>query len=159
MSRKPRHGGPLGRPVRRPKGLTLVEVLIASTVLLVGFAGLITLFYFGYSDVDEAGRGTAAVATAESMLEFIRTQPTNPPSLRSVHLFDGVTTAGGGVCPDPPRAAGCAAWVARVLALPQGAGSVTVFPTTQVAFNRVTVIVSWVEPGKGRKTITLVTGI
>ena len=144
---------------RSAKGFTMVEVLVTTTVLLVAFLGLMSTFGGGFSNVAEAGKGTAAVAAAESMLELIKMQPagTGPQ-------FNGVTTANPASCPPPPQQAPCQAWIAQVTTppngLPNGSGRVVVQTTPGPrAFYTVTVNVSWVEAGRGRKTVTLVTGI
>lgn len=146
---------PGGRcPGERP-GFTYVEVLVAAAVLLVGFAGLVSIFYGGFSNVAEAGKGTAAVAAAESMLELIRTQAT-----AQVPQFNGVTAADKTKCPTPPLKDPCEKWIDRVTGLPGGAGTVAVATTPgTIPFHTITVTVSWVEASRGGKRVTLVTGI
>ncbi len=160
---RPVGAGPGGRRHGGRPGFTFVEVLVAATVLLVGFAGLVSIFYGGFSNVAEAGKGTAAVAAAESIFELIRVQPAN-----QVPQFNAVTTANKASCPAAPLKAPCEAWIDRVTGvpggapgLPGGAGTVAVATTTPGAFpfHTIAVTVSWVEANRGRKQVTLVTGI
>ncbi len=159
-------------------GFTFVEILVAASVLLVAFLGLVTVFYGGFSNVAEAGKATVAVAAAESMIELIKTQNTIGVPAQFPLDFNGVTTANGGAaCPGPAqRLARCLDWVnVQVLNnpnLPGGAGNVTVTcvqngtppcpgPPTPlgIRFYTVTVTVSWVEAGRGGKSVRLVSGI
>lgn len=154
-------GPPDGRRRRYARGFSLAEVLIAMVVLVVGFLGLITMVWGGFSTVQEAGLSSAAIATAESMIETLRTQPGT-----IIPQFDRVTTADPTSC---PGAAGsfintaCQAWLARVTALPAGAATVSVATApsavTGIPFHTVTVTISWAEVGRGDKSIVIASGI
>lgn len=149
------------RRKRLAGGFTVVEVLIALVVLVVGFLGLVTLVYGGYSNVEEAGASSAAVATAESMVEFLRTQPA-----AVIPQMDRVTTADPTSCPGGAGSAintACQAWLTRVGTLRQGRGTVAVATgpnaITNIPFHTVTVTIGWTEVGLGGRTVTVVTGI
>ena len=54
------------------RGLTLIEILIGMTILVVGILGVATMFGTGYNNVGEGGRMTMAVTAARQMLEDVR---------------------------------------------------------------------------------------
>lgn len=69
------------RTVRDHRGLTLIEVLIASAILAVGLLALLSAFPIGYVDVNVSGGQSKATAYAQQMLEQLRNQPFNPGPL------------------------------------------------------------------------------
>jgi len=66
-------------------GFTLVEVLVASMILVVALLSLATMFPVGYRQITDAGRMTMAVTGGRHILEDIGALPfpatncTNPP--------------------------------------------------------------------------------
>lgn len=60
------------------RGLTLVEVLIASAILAVGLAGIMSAFPAAYVDVVASGSESKATAYAQQQLEELKNQPFNP---------------------------------------------------------------------------------
>ena len=155
-ARESRHPGG-----RAAEGYTVVEVLIALVVLVVGFLGLVTLVFGGFSNVEEAGASSAAVATAESMIEFLRTQPANV-----IPQMDRVTSADPESCPGANGSAlktACQGWLTRVTALREGRATVSVATapnaSTGIPFHTLTVSITWTEVGLGGRTVTVVSGI
>jgi len=71
--------------------LTLVEIMIGMTILVVGILGVTSMFGTGYTNVGEAARMTMAVTAARQMLEDIRTIPFD--NLLNLNSFD--TNASG----------------------------------------------------------------
>ena len=69
-----------------PPGLTLVEIMIGMTILVVGILGVTSMFGTGYSNVGEGARMTMAVTAARQMLEDIRTIPFD--NLLNLNGFD-----------------------------------------------------------------------
>ncbi len=64
------------------RGFTLVEIIIAITLLVVGVLGVATMFGTGYKNVGDSARTTMAVTAARQMLEDIRLVPfTDLPKL------------------------------------------------------------------------------
>lgn len=59
----------------RPRGFTLIEVLLGITILVVGILGVATMFGTGYSNVGQGAQLTMAVTAARQMLEDVRTIP------------------------------------------------------------------------------------
>ena len=156
-----RGGAGRRRGQRGAAGYSVVEVLIALVVLVVGFLGLVTLVFGGFSNVEEAGSSSAAVAGAESMIEFLRTQPASV-----IPQMDRVTSADPESCPGGDGSAlktACQAWLARVAALREGRGTVSVVTapnaSTGIPFHTLTVTITWTEVGLGGRSVTVVSGI
>ena len=64
------------------RGLTLVEILIAVTIMAVGVLGMLGMFHAGYNTVGGGGRSTMALTAARQMLEDVRLVPfANLPNL------------------------------------------------------------------------------
>ena len=59
-------------------GFTLIEVLIAASILAVGLLALVSAFPIGYVDVTVSGGQSKATAYAQQMLEQLKNQPFNP---------------------------------------------------------------------------------
>jgi len=57
---------------RRTRGFTLVEVLVAAAILVVGLLGILTAFPAAYQDIMYGGRVTQAVALAQQKLEEVK---------------------------------------------------------------------------------------
>jgi prepilin-type N-terminal cleavage/methylation domain-containing protein len=96
--RTPHQRGYLKDKVRRgpvgDRGLTLVEILVAMTVLAVALLGIAGMFETGYTTATAGGKMTLALTGARQMLEDIRTIPTNPlDSLDNLNGFDTNSTA------------------------------------------------------------------
>lgn len=69
-------------------GFTVMEILIAGTVLAVPLLGMVSLFATGYTNVGDAGKLTMAVSAGQQMVEGMRSIPyENLPNL------DGLDTA------------------------------------------------------------------
>jgi prepilin-type N-terminal cleavage/methylation domain-containing protein len=81
------------RPVG-PRGLTLIEILVAMTILAVGLLGIAGMFETGYKTATAGGKMTLALTGARQMLEDIRTLPTNTlGNLDNLNGFDTNSSA------------------------------------------------------------------
>jgi len=60
------------RTVKDGRGLTLIEVLIASAILAVGLLALLSAFPVGYVDVNVSGGQSKATAYAQQTVERLR---------------------------------------------------------------------------------------
>jgi len=60
------------RPNRSGQGFTVVEVLIAAAVLLVGLLAVASMIPTGSTNVDQAGRMSSAVAVAQQSIEWVK---------------------------------------------------------------------------------------
>jgi prepilin-type N-terminal cleavage/methylation domain-containing protein len=72
-------------------GFTLVEVLVALTILTVGLVAIAGMFPTGYKQVVDAGRMTLVVTAARQILEDVRTVPF--ASLTNLNGFDSTNLA------------------------------------------------------------------
>lgn len=108
--------------VLESRGLTLVEVLIASALLAVALIGLMGAFPTAYLDVVASGGESKAAAYAQQKVEELKNQPFNP----------GPVTAN-----DIPEAGYARSWT-----ITQEGG--TIAPNRLA---RINVIVTWSETG------------
>ena len=69
-------------------GFTLVEVLVASMILVVALLTLASMFPMGYRQITDAGRMTVAVSGARHILEDVGDIPFN-----NISNINGVDTA------------------------------------------------------------------
>jgi prepilin-type N-terminal cleavage/methylation domain-containing protein len=76
------------RPLGDGAGFTLVEVLVASMILVVALLTLASMFPMGYRQITDAGRMTAAVSGARHILEDVGDIPFN-----NISNINGVDTA------------------------------------------------------------------
>jgi len=86
MSRK------ISMPLGDRRGFTLVEVLVASMILVVALLTLATMFPVGYRQIADAGRLTMAVTGARHILEDIGDIPFN--NISNLNGVDTSTNAG-----------------------------------------------------------------
>jgi prepilin-type N-terminal cleavage/methylation domain-containing protein len=92
----------IGRALRDRRGFTLVEVLVAAMILVVGLLGIATMFPVGYRQITDAGRMTMAVSGARQILEDVGSLPFTP-NLPAMNNFD-TTNVGTLPAADPERA-------------------------------------------------------
>jgi len=87
--------------LRGGRGLTLIEILIAMTILSVGLLGIAGMFSTGYTNAAAGGKTTMALTAARQILEDMRAIPFG--NLAALHGFN---TASVGTQPasDPERA-------------------------------------------------------
>jgi prepilin-type N-terminal cleavage/methylation domain-containing protein len=78
----------LGRILGDRRGFTLVEVLVASMILVVALLTLASMFPVGYKQIADAGRMTMAVSGARHILEDVGDIPFN-----NISNVNGVDTA------------------------------------------------------------------
>ncbi len=67
----------LARPLGDRRGFTLVEVLVASMILVVALLTMASMFPVGYKQIADGGRMTMAVAGARHILEDVGDVPFN----------------------------------------------------------------------------------
>jgi prepilin-type N-terminal cleavage/methylation domain-containing protein len=60
------------RPLKNDRGFTLVELLVAATILLVAVLAIATMFPTGRGNVDDAGKRSRAIALARENLEVVK---------------------------------------------------------------------------------------
>jgi type IV pilus modification protein PilV len=94
------------RAVRRKRrsgasGLSLIEILIGMSILVVGILGTMAMLGTGYTNVSEGGRLTMGLTAARQMLEDMRMLPF--ANLDSLHNLD-TDSAGSQPTSDPARA-------------------------------------------------------
>ena len=65
------------------RGLTILEVLVAASVLVVGLLGTMRLFPTGYLDLTASGGQSKATAYAQQKLEELENQPFTPGPVTS----------------------------------------------------------------------------
>ena len=73
-------------------GFTLVEVLVASMILVVALLTLASMFPMGYRQITDAGRMTVAVSGARHILEDVGDIPFN--NISNINGVDTATNAG-----------------------------------------------------------------
>ncbi len=61
-------------PFKSRAGFTLIEVALASTILVVGFVGMIEALAFGSEMLDTARKQTIAAQIIQSEVEYLRMQ-------------------------------------------------------------------------------------
>ena len=76
------------------RGLSMVELLLALTIMMVGILGIIGMFSTGYTNIAEGGRMTLAIAGARQILEDLRTLP-----FASIGNLNGFDTGSAGTLP------------------------------------------------------------
>ena len=64
--------------LRDDRGMTLIEVMIAITILVVGILALMNTVTTGYLDVAFSGGESTATAAARQLFEQLKNQPFNP---------------------------------------------------------------------------------
>jgi hypothetical protein len=64
-------------PSHRSAGFTLIEVALAATILLVGFAGMVEALAVGTEMLDTAHEQTIAAQIMQSEIEYLRMQDWN----------------------------------------------------------------------------------
>jgi prepilin-type N-terminal cleavage/methylation domain-containing protein len=112
--------------MRNSKGFSLVEVLVAASILALILLAVAGLFSTAYSNVGDEGRRTKGVALAKQKMEELRDGTFPPATTGSPETVDAIYTR---------------SWTVAVTGAP-----------TQVATIRVTV--SWPDAGRGTKQLT-----
>jgi len=80
--------------MKRDGGFTLIEVLIATAVIVVAMAAIATMALTALRGVERNGERTAAVSLAQSRIEWLRNQP--PGSLEEGTTVEELTGAFAG---------------------------------------------------------------
>ena len=60
--------------MKNMKGFTLIEVMIASTILLLALLPIASIFPDAYRNVDRSGEQTVALTLAQQRIEWLRNQ-------------------------------------------------------------------------------------
>ena len=143
------------RDRRSERGLTLVELLIAASILTTALLGVAGMFPSAYQNVKYGGRISRATALAQEMMEILRNESFN--TLARYHALD-TSSCGSGA---DAIATSCRKWRDDLneVGLPSGSGRVAVCTaacTSATNLAEITVTVSWSER-TGAKTVQLVT--
>jgi len=94
--------------MKRDHGFTLIEVLIATAVIVVAMAAIATMALTALRGVERNGERTAAVSLAQSRIEWLRSRPSG--SLDAGSTVEELTGPFAGydrtttIEPDTPRA-------------------------------------------------------
>jgi prepilin-type N-terminal cleavage/methylation domain-containing protein len=112
--------------MRNSRGFSLVEVLVAASILALCLLAVLGLFSTAYSNVGDGGRRTKAVALAKQKMEQLRDGIFPPTTLGSPETVDTIYTRSWTVVESGPSA--------------------------KVA--RIDVTVAWPDPGRGTKQLT-----
>lgn len=112
--------------MRNTAGFTLVEVLVAASILGVILLAVAGLFSTAYSNVGDGGRRTKAVALAKQKMEELRDGIFPPSTAGSPETIEAIYTR---------------SWTVAVAGAP-----------TQIA--TVTVTLAWPDAGHGTKQLT-----
>src|SRR2546430_14262503 len=80
--------------LRDARGMTLIEVMIAITILVVGILALMNTVTTGYLDVAFSGGESTATAAARQLFEQLKNQPFHPNPWRAPRF-----TGGFSACP------------------------------------------------------------
>jgi len=143
-------------------GFTLVEVLVASSILVVVLLGIAALFPLAYNNIFYASQETKAAILAQDMMEQIKSAPSFEDMLSSAD-----NPPSGATHPRPAYIATQRAnWHSKVAnATPQGEGlpggngsiNITVTGTTPHRWATVTVTMDWT--GRKGAPVSLTTQI
>ncbi len=112
--------------MKNSRGFSLIEVLVAASILAVILLAVVGLFSTAYSNVGDGGRRTKAVALAKQKMEELRDGIFPPSTAGSPETVDTIYTR---------------SWTVAVTG-----------PSTQVA--RIDVTVAWPDAGQGTKQLT-----
>jgi type IV pilus assembly protein PilV len=144
-----------GRP---PRGLSLVEALVALVVLSVGLLGIAALYAESLLSGRTALQRSQAVLLASDLAERIRANRAGGPAYDDAisgagALNDACRQGGGGCPPEQMASYDKAEWTAAVkTALPNGAGAVAVRGSASRTY---TISIRWTEPAIGSQVYTL----
>jgi len=157
------------------RGLTVAEILIAASVLVVALLGMAGMFPSAYRAVLYGGQMTKATALAQAIMELVRSEPVAyVPRYHGVDTSDSSTFPSDDLGLSPPFRGGTHVqrWESDIaLALDQGKGLPSGFGTISVVDHetglaiggsppltllmRVIVTVGWSET-TGRKTVSFI---
>ncbi len=68
-------------PMRNNRGFSAIDVLIASTIMVVALLGIASMAPVSYQNVDRSGKDMVAVTLAQQRIEQLKTLPFNDPGL------------------------------------------------------------------------------
>ncbi len=93
------------RRVQDRQGFTLIEVLIAASILAVGLLALVSVFPVGYVDVTVSGGQSNATAYAQQMMDQLKNQPFDPGPTNGNDIPEANYTRTWNICPVGPPSA------------------------------------------------------
>ena len=73
----------------RAKGFSLLEVMVALSILSIGLLGLVTLFSAGHRTLDIANENGLAAQLAQNKMESLRDRPPQP--ITKEEIIEGMT--------------------------------------------------------------------
>lgn len=151
--------------IKNNKGFTLLEVLIAVSILSVGLLGITAMQNMSITETVFGGRMSVGTNLADEMMERMRFKmpAVAAPIGFAITDYNGIDTSNAGT--RPPASAWQARgdydqWAARIQQnLPGGVGTVTVTQPAANPLNRndITVTITW--PGIRAHTVTMITSI
>lgn len=112
------------------RGVTLLELLIATVILTVAILAIAGMFPTAYTNITKGGQLTAATALSRQMVEMIRAEPTFDAVVRYQGLDTAVPGTADWAALNTPEHSGPSAprrldrWRQSVLVLPSGRGRV-----------------------------------
>ena len=135
--------------------MTLIEILLAATVLVVALLGMAGMFPVAYQNIKFGGQMSKATALAQEMMEILRNE-----SFTNLDSYKDLNTSACGSGTDS-IATNCRKWRDDINAvgLPSGSGSIDICTTSCTSTDdlaQVTVAVDWTER-TGSKKVELVT--
>jgi prepilin-type N-terminal cleavage/methylation domain-containing protein len=153
---------------RRHDGFTLMEVLLAATIMVVALLGIASVFPSADMNLHQSGQISKAVSLAQQMIETIKNDPfTDLPAYQGVDTRNTATHPVDDPNPPIPGNPGnfmggsnIAKWATDInLYLATGAGITNGFGTIAVSdvatnpsgaaiLRRITVTVSWTDRGQ-----------
>jgi type IV pilus assembly protein PilV len=170
----------LVHPVRSPHdnahqgGFTLIEVLIAMLLLLIGLLGVAQLHFSSFQENRNALYRNQATVIAEDLIDRVRSNPTGLANGFYDDLsFDGTSTApaavncsaAGGCTPQQLAGRDAHEWARNfvpgvagyVASLPSAAGTGDANPTSAACPGRIEYLVSvtWLQPNGDRAAVEM----
>lgn len=151
--------------INNKKGFTLLEVLIAVSILSVGLLGITAMQGMSLRETIFGGRMSIGTNLADEMMERMRFKMPGvaAPTAFMITDYDGIDTSDAGT--RPPASAWQARgdydqWAARIQqSLPGGVGTVTVTQPAINPLNRNDIIVTITWPGIRAHSVTMMTSI
>ena len=133
------HNQKCARRRHRPSGMTLVELLLASIMLVIAGIGILGAILQGQTLLEHASNTMRAVNDAEDLMEHIRTTPFDQVQAR----FPAGTPDGGGVTDYRPIVGGYTL---------DGEQIVVTYPSQTTGRMEILVTLNWMNRTRSRST-------